>query len=78
MPSGRWNIAATGQIRTQGGFAQWLHRVTWKLRRTSGNRPVSVYFTQVRCTPSGTSFSDLHAVEQAWQPMHARVSITNP
>ena len=36
MPSGRWIIAVTGQMRTQGGFAQWLQRVTWKLRVTSG------------------------------------------
>jgi hypothetical protein len=25
-------MAETGQMRTQGGFAQWLQRVTWKLR----------------------------------------------
>ncbi len=36
MPSTRWTIAVTGQMRTQGGFAQWLHRVTWKERRASG------------------------------------------
>jgi hypothetical protein len=29
-------MALTGQIRTQGGLAQWLQRVTWKRRRTSG------------------------------------------
>ncbi len=78
MPSTRWYIAVTGQMRTHGGFAQWLQRVTWNVRRTSGNRPTSVYFTQVRCTPSGTWFSDLQAVEHAWHPMQRRVSITNP
>ena len=58
-------MASTGQMRTQGGLAQWLQRVTWKNRRTSGNVPRSTYFTQVRYTPKGTSFSDLHAVLQA-------------
>jgi hypothetical protein len=36
IPSDRWYIAVTGQIRTQGGFSQWLQRVTWNDRRTSG------------------------------------------
>lgn len=36
MPSSRWYIAVTGQMRTHGGLSQWLQRVTWKLRRTSG------------------------------------------
>ncbi len=36
MPSSRWYMAVTGQMRTQGGLAQWLQRVTWKWRRTSG------------------------------------------
>ncbi|MEZ4555606.1 MAG: hypothetical protein R2854_03995 [Caldilineaceae bacterium] len=31
-----WYIAVTGQMRTQGGLAQWLQRVTWKWRVTSG------------------------------------------
>ena len=43
-----------------------------------GNAPVSMYFTQVRKTPSGTSFSSLHATVHAWQPMHLRWSITKP
>ncbi len=30
----------------------------------------------MRVTPSGTSFSDLHAVVHAWQPMHRDWSIT--
>jgi hypothetical protein len=30
MPSLRWYIAVTGQMRTHGGFAQWLQRVTWR------------------------------------------------
>ena len=78
IPSSRWYIAVTGQIRTHGGFSQWLHRVTWNERRVSGNAPRSTYFTQVRLTPSGTSFSLLQAVEQAWQPMHFRLSMTKP
>src|SRR5262249_28014873 len=78
MPSWRWYMAVTGQMRTQGGFAQWLQRVTWKCRRASAPEPVSTYLTHVRYTPRGTSFSLLHAVEQAWQPMQARLSITNP
>jgi hypothetical protein len=65
IPSRRWYMAWVGQMATQGGLAQWLHRVTWKWRRTSGKAPVSTVFTQVRCTPRGTSFSALHAVEQA-------------
>ena len=65
IPSARWYIAVTGQMRTQGGLAQWLQRVTWKWRVTSGYAPVSTYLTHVRLTPRGTSFSDLQAVEQA-------------
>src|SRR5712692_10902092 len=77
IPSGRWNIAVVGQIGTQGGLAQWLQRVTWKWRRVCGKVPFSTYLTQVRWTPRGTEFSALHAVEQAWQPMHRRLSMTN-
>ena len=62
-------MAEVGQASTQGGSAHWLHRVTWKARRTWGKRPTSTDFTYVRCTERGTSFSDLHAVLQAWQPM---------
>jgi hypothetical protein len=69
-------MARVGQIGTQGGLAQWLHRVTWKWRREFGKAPFSTYLTQVRWTPKGTSFSDLHAVEQAWQPMQRRLSMT--
>jgi hypothetical protein len=69
MPSGRWNIAPVGQISTHGGSAQWLQRRTAIWRRVAGNVPVSTYFTHVRKTPKGTSFSDLQAVVQAWQPM---------
>ena len=36
IPSGRWYIAVTGQMRVHGAFAQWLQRVTWKFRVTSG------------------------------------------
>ena len=67
-----------------GAFAaciKGLHeaRGDWIIdRRLSGNRPISTDFTQVRATPSGTWFSDLQAVEHAWQPMQLPLSITNP
>ena len=64
-PSGRWYIAVTGQTSTHGGSSQWLHRSTAKCRFTSGNVPTSTFFTQVRNAPTGTSFSDLHAVVHA-------------
>ena len=75
MPSCRWKSAVVGQISTQGASSQWLQRVTWKVRRVSGNTPFSMYFTQVRATPRGTSCSALQATEQAWQPMQRRLSI---
>src|SRR4051794_3114458 len=78
MPSGRLKSALVGQIVTHGASAQWLQRSTVKKRRVLGKLPFSVYFTQVRKTPSGTSFSDLHATVQAWQPMHLRWSMTKP
>jgi hypothetical protein len=78
IPSLRRYIAATGQTATQGGLSQWLQRVTWKHRRVLGNSPLSTHRTQVRNTPRGTWFSDLQATEQAWQPMHLRLSITKP
>jgi hypothetical protein len=71
-------MAEVGQIATHGGFAQWLQRVTWNDRFTSGNAPISTDFTHVRYTPSGTSFSLLHAVLQAWHPMQLRLSMTKP
>src|ERR1700730_4816456 len=40
--------------------------------------PFSTYLTQVRLTPTGTSFSVLQATVQAWHPMHLRLSITKP
>ena len=43
--------------------------MTLKLRFTLGNSPFSVYLTQVRKEPTGTSFSDLQATVQAWQPI---------
>src|SRR6266508_1556118 len=76
MPSGRRYMAAVGQAATQGASSHWLHRVTWKARRVWGNVPTSTYFTYVRLTPRGTSFSDLQAVVQAWQPMQAVWSMT--
>ena len=41
----------------------------------SGNIPFSTYLTHVRATPTGTSCSVLQATEQAWQPMHRRLSM---
>ncbi len=75
IPSRRRKSAVVGQISTQGASWQWLQRVTWKVRRVSGNAPFSMYLTQVRATPTGTSCSVLHATEQAWHPMHRRLSI---
>ena len=37
---------------------------------------MSTYFTYVRLTPRGTAFSDLQAVEHAWQPMQTVWSMT--
>jgi hypothetical protein len=76
MPSFRACIADVGQAVTQGAFAHWLQRVTWKERRALGKTPTSTDFTYVRLTPTGTSFSLLHAVEQAWQPMQRVWSMT--
>src|SRR5262245_4366873 len=78
MPSARLCRATTGQIVTHGALVHWLQRSTAKWRRTCGNVPTSVYLTQVRKSPSGTSFSDLQATVQAWQPMQRRWSRTNP
>ena len=60
----RYN-AEVGQIFMQGASSHWLHRMTVNLRATSGKVPVSMYFTQVRFTPCGTSCSLLHATVQA-------------
>ena len=76
IPSGRLNIAVVGQTSTHGGSSQWLQRRTAMSRRDSGKVPRSTYLTQVRLTPRGTSFSDLQAVVQAWQPMHEVWSMT--
>ena len=65
MPSSRFSIARTGQIVMQGASEHWLQRSTAKERRTVGNSPSSVYLTQVRKSPTGTEFSDLHATVQA-------------
>jgi hypothetical protein len=72
MPLSRLNSAVTGQIVTHGASSQWLHLRTEKNRLVSGYSPFSMYFTQVRKVPRGTSFSDLQATVQAWHPMHAR------
>src|SRR6185503_16154570 len=76
MPSGRRNIAPVGHACVQGASSHWLQRVTWNDRRVCGNSPTSTYFTYVRVTESGTWFSDLHAVVQAWQPMQRVWSMT--
>src|SRR5581483_3802415 len=78
MPSGRLWSATVGQISTHGASSQCWHRSIVKYRRVLGKVPFSTYLTQVRNTPSGTSFSDLQATVQAWQPMHLRWSMTNP
>ena len=67
-----------GQIVVHGANSQWLQRITVNSRRVLGNSPFSMYFTQVRSTPIGTSCSLLHATVQAWQPMHLRLSIKKP
>src|SRR5690606_9663236 len=76
MPSGRRNIAPVGHAAVQGASSHWLQRVTWNARRACGNSPTSTYLTYVRVTASGTSFSDLHAVVHAWQPMQRVWSMT--
>src|SRR5262245_15091376 len=78
MPSLRFSSAFTGQIFTHGALLQWLQRRTAKWRRISGKRPFSTYLTQVRKSPTGTSFSCLHATVQAWQPMQRRWSMRKP
>lgn len=78
IPSSRRYSAVTGQISTQGASSQWLQRITEKSRRESGNSPFSIYFTQVRLTPTGTLCSDLHATVQAWQPIQRRLSMMKP
>ena len=59
------NNADVGQMVIHGASSHWLQRITLNLRETSGNVPVSMYLTQVRFTPSGTSCSLLHATVQA-------------
>ena len=49
-----------------------------KNRRVSGNVPRSTVLTQHRLTPTGIWCSALHAIVQAWHPMHLRRSIANP
>jgi hypothetical protein len=71
-------MAEVGQAVTHGASSHWLQRVTWKARLACGNTPTSTDFTNVLVTPSGTSFSDLHAVVQAWQPMQRLWSMTLP
>ena len=68
--SPRGTAPTSGRSSRTARSSQWLQRITEKWRPTSGNVPVSMYFTHVRLTPSGTSCSALHATVQAWQPMH--------
>jgi hypothetical protein len=71
-------MAEVGQAVTHGASSHWLQRVTWNARLACGNVPTSTDFTNVLVTPSGTSFSDLQAVVQAWQPMQRLWSMTFP
>ena len=59
------NSAFVGQMVMHGASSHWLQRITEKCRLASGNFPVSMYFTQVRLTPKGTSCSLLHAMVHA-------------
>ena len=45
IPSSRRNMACVGHAATQGASLHWLHLVTWKVRRTSGNAPTSADLT---------------------------------
>src|ERR1044071_3622977 len=76
-PSGL-EIAPVGHAFRQGASSQWLHSTGTKWRRACGYLPSSTYFTVSRKTPSGTSYSALHATEHAWQPMHVRRSMSIP
>jgi hypothetical protein len=72
------NSALVGQIVMHGASSHWLHRITENERPVFGNAPVSMYFTHVRFTPSGTSCSLLQATVHAWQPMQLSLSSANP
>jgi len=72
------NRASVGQIVIHGASSHWLQRMTLNFRATSGKVPVSMYFTQVRLTPNGTSCSLLQAIVHAWQPMQESLSRRNP
>jgi hypothetical protein len=65
IPSVLRKSAPVGQIETQGASEQWLQRITEKNRLVSGQVPFSMYLTQVRFTPNGTSCSVLQATVQA-------------
>jgi hypothetical protein len=69
QPQDRWR-------RTVGGRSVAARYMEMAAR--VGNCPSSTHRTHVRKTPRGTWFSALHATEQAWQPMHLRLSITRP
>jgi hypothetical protein len=71
-------MAEVGHAVTHGASSHWLQRVTWNARLAWGKVPTSTDFTNVLVTPSGTSFSDLQAVVQAWQPMQRLWSMTFP
>ena len=58
-----------------GGFAQCMQATGMKVRRTSGNSPVSMSSTRRHCTPGGVALALLQAAVQVWQPTQRRKSI---
>ena len=72
-PSATWE-APVGQVPTQGGSEHWLHRSERICIDRSGNVPQVSVVIQSRKPPSGSAFSVLHAITQALQPTHRRVS----
>ncbi len=69
---------SAGSSEDQWGLRPVGDWMTENFRLAFGNEPVSMYFTHVRLTPSGTSCSLLHAIVQAWQPIHESLSSKNP
>ena len=58
-----------GDFVKDGGARAWLHPVKMYFPLMAGYVPSSTYLTDVRKLLTGTSFSDLQATVQAWQPM---------
>src|SRR3989304_7696837 len=85
-PSSLLYVASTGQTGTQGGFSQWLQMMGIMLAFTFGYSP-SVYtvitlfqrgrrfFAYSSGVEDKTLFSALHAITQAWHPIHLSRSI---